>query len=100
MMFKREKIIEFLKSNRKTLEEQFFVEKIALFGSYARNEQTETSDIDLLVSLNKNTPNIHESKQGLRKYIGQYFNCSVDIASEKYLKPYIRDEILREAVYV
>ena len=99
-MLKSEKILDFLKLNRKTLEDQFFVEKIALFGSYARNEQTEKSDIDLLVTLKKNTPDIHEAKQGLREFIGQYFNCSVDIASEKYLKRYIRNEILQEAVYV
>ncbi len=49
-MLKKEKILKFIKLNRETLEEQFFVEKIALFGSYARNEQTEKSDIDLLVT--------------------------------------------------
>jgi uncharacterized protein len=96
---KKEKILNFIKSNRETLEDQYFVEKIALFGSYARNEQTEKSDIDLLVTLRKNTPDIHEVKQGLREFFGRHFNCTVDIASEKYLKPYIRNEILQEAVY-
>jgi len=99
-MLKKEKILEFIKSNRETLEDQFFVEKIALFGSYARNEQTEKSDIDLLVTLKKNTPDIHEVKQDLREFFSRYFNCTVDIASEKYLKAYIRDEIMQEAVYV
>jgi uncharacterized protein len=98
-MVYKENILEFINSNRETLEEQFFVEKIALFGSYARNEQTEKSDIDLLVTLKKNTPDIHEVKQDLRNFFSRYFNCAVDIASEKYLKPYIRDEIMREAVY-
>lgn len=98
-MLKKEKILDFIKTNRKTLEEQYFVEKIALFGSCARNEITEKSDIDLLVTLRQNTPNIHGVKQGLREFFGHHFNCNVDIASEKYLKPYIRNEILREAVY-
>jgi hypothetical protein len=82
------------------LEEKYFVEKIALFGSCVRDEQTEKSDIDLLVTLKKNTPDIHSVKLGLRELIGRHFNCNVDIASEKYLKPYIRNEILTEAVYV
>jgi predicted nucleotidyltransferase len=98
-MLKKEKILDFIKANKATLQEQYFVEKIALFGSCARNEVTEKSDIDLLVTLKPNTPDIHGIKQGLREFFGQYFNCDVDIASEKYLKPYIRNEILREAVY-
>ncbi|MGB7567299.1 MAG: nucleotidyltransferase family protein [Chitinivibrionales bacterium] len=98
-MLKKEKILDFIKENRKALGEHYFVEKIALFGSCARNEATEDSDIDLLVTLKENTPDIHGTKQGLRDFFGRYFNCNVDIASEKYLKPYIRNEILREAVY-
>jgi predicted nucleotidyltransferase len=98
-MLKKELILDFIKANRKTLEEQYFVEKIALFGSCARDEVTEKSDIDLLVTLRRDAADIHGIKQGLREFFGQHFNCDVDIASEKYLKPYIRNEILQEAVY-
>ena len=98
-MLKKEKILDFIRENRKMLEEQYFVEKIALFGSCARNEMTEKSDIDLLVTLKQNTPDIHKTKQNIREFFGGYFNCNVDIASEKYLKPYIKNEILHEAVY-
>ncbi|MDD5673847.1 MAG: nucleotidyltransferase domain-containing protein [Chitinivibrionales bacterium] len=98
-MLKKEKILAFISTNRRTLEERYFVEKIALFGSCARDEQTEKSDIDLLVTLKKNTPDIHVVKSDLRAFFEQYFNCAVDIASEKYLKPYLRNEILAEAVY-
>ena len=98
-MLNKQIILDFINANRTTLEEQYFVEKIALFGSYARNEATEKSDIDLLVTLKQGTSDIHGVKQGLREFFGQHFNCGVDIASEKYLKPYIRNEILQEAVY-
>jgi uncharacterized protein len=99
-MLNKQIILDFIKANRTTLEDQYFVEKIALFGSCARNEVTEKSDIDLLVTLRQDTADIHGIKQGLREFFGKHFNCSVDIASEKYLKPYIRNEILQEAVYV
>lgn len=98
-MLKKEKILDFIRANRKTLEQDYFVEKIALFGSCARNEINEKSDIDLLVTLRQNTPDIHGIKQSLRDFFGQHFHCDVDIASEKYLKPYIRNEILQEAIY-
>lgn len=98
-MLKKEKILDFIRENRSLLEELYSVEKIALFGSCARNEMTEKSDIDLLVTLKENTPNIHKTKQNIREFFGAHFNCNVDIASEKYLKPYIKDEILHEAIY-
>jgi predicted nucleotidyltransferase len=98
-MTTKETILEFIRANKKMLKEQYSVEKIALFGSFARNEQTSESDIDLLVTLKKNTSNIYETKQGHREFFGKHFHCNVDIASEKYLKPYIRKEVLREAQY-
>jgi uncharacterized protein len=98
-MLKKETILAFIKANRAVLEKEYFVEKIALFGSCARNEMTEKSDIDLLVTLKQNTPNIYKTKQNIREFFGRHFNCNVDIASEKYLKPYIKNEILHEAVY-
>ena len=98
-MLKKETILAFIKANHDILEKEYFVEKIALFGSCARNEITEKSDIDLLVTFKQNTPNIHKTKQNIREFFGWHFNCNVDIASEKYLKPYIKNEILQEAVY-
>jgi predicted nucleotidyltransferase len=98
-MTTKETILDFIRANKKVLQEQYSVEKIALFGSFGRNEQTSKSDIDLLVTLKKNTPDIYEIKQGLRDFFGMHFHCNVDIASEKYLKPFIREEILREAQY-
>ena len=99
MMTTKESILNYIKANKKILQEQYAVEKIALFGSFARNEQTSNSDIDLLVTLRENTPDIYGTKQRLRELFGMHFNCNIDIASEKYLKPYIREEILREAQY-
>jgi hypothetical protein len=98
-MTTKETILDFIRTNKKILQEQYSVEKIALFGSFARNELTRKSDIDLLITLKKNTPDIYEVKQGLRDFFGKHFHCNVDIASEKYLKPYIREEVLREAQY-
>ena len=40
-----------LRSHQSELKKRYHVEEIALFGSYARGEQTETSDLDILVTL-------------------------------------------------
>jgi uncharacterized protein len=49
----RELVIRTIKSELPYLREQFGVERIALFGSFARSEQHEDSDVDILVSLSK-----------------------------------------------
>jgi predicted nucleotidyltransferase len=43
---------------------------------------------------------MHDLKDSLKKYLSDSLGRSVDIAREKYLKPYAREQILRDAVYV
>ena len=52
MTVSRNDILNTLREIKPTLEEKYHLAEIALFGSYARNEQTENSDIDLMVSTN------------------------------------------------
>ena len=47
----KEEIIRFLEQNRGLLSQRYHVTRIGLFGSFARGEQTERSDVDLLVDL-------------------------------------------------
>lgn len=93
-------ILEFLTRNKQYFRDQFGIVKIGLFGSYAKDEQTDGSDIDLIVEFAKNTPNLFDIKNELKKYIKEKFHIQVDIAREKYLKPIYRDSILKETIYV
>ncbi|MFH1197950.1 MAG: nucleotidyltransferase domain-containing protein [bacterium] len=51
MKIDKEYILAFLKENKEFLRERYGVEKISLFGSFARGEETEESDIDLFVEI-------------------------------------------------
>ena len=51
MILNKEDILDFLRKNREYLKQNFEVTSISLFGSFARGEQTEESDIDLLVEM-------------------------------------------------
>ena len=93
-------ILEFLTLNKQYFRDQFGIVKIGLFGSYAKDEQTGGSDIDLIVEFAQNTPNLFDVKTELKNYIKEKFNIQVDIAREKYLKPIYRDSILKETIYV
>lgn len=93
-------ILEFLTRNKQYFRDQFGIVKIGLFGSYAKDEQTDGSDIDLIVEFAKNTPNLFDVKNELKNYVKEKFNIQVGIAREKYLKPIYRDSILKETIYV
>ncbi len=96
----RQEILTYIRSQRDRLRTQYHVRKIALIGSFARNEQTPESDVDILIDLEEGTPNIHQVKRELRGALESRFGRRVEIASERYLKPFYRDQILREAEYV
>jgi predicted nucleotidyltransferase len=96
----KEPIIEYLRSHREHLHREYRIRKIALIGSFARDEQHEESDVDLLIDLEENTPHIFELKQMLKNELEAKFGRSVEVASERYLKPYYRDQILEDAIYV
>ena len=99
-MTEREKIVQFLQDNFNYMKVNYHILKIGLIGSLARGEQTEKSDIDLLVEFEPDTKDLYELKIRLKQYIRSNLNRNVDICREKYLKPYIKDLILKEAIYV
>ena len=99
-MLVKDDIVSFIQENRAVLKDRFSVTKNGLFGSFARGDQTPESDIDLIVVFEENTPDLFDLKAELREYFGRRFHREVNVAREKYLKPYARDEILSEAVYV
>ena len=99
-MTSKGEILDFLARNKDHFRDRYRIVKIGLFGSYARDEQAENSDIDLIVEFENNTPNLYDLKNDLRLYIKENLNLNVDIAREKYIKPIYRKSILKEAIYV
>ncbi len=99
-MIRKEDILNFIRQNQNYLKEHFYIKKTGLFGSFVHDEQTEDSDIDIIIELEDNTPGIYELKEELRELIGRQFQRDVDIAREKYLKSYVKSQIINEVVYV
>lgn len=97
---KRKQVIDFLHDRKDDLSRRFHLSRIALIGSFARNDFCADSDVDLIVRFDPDTRGIHELKNQLRVELEEAFGRRVEIASEKYLKPYYREQILKEAMYV
>ncbi len=98
-MTTKNEILEFLKNNKQLFESQFYCLKIGLFGSFARNEQTDKSDIDIIVVFKPETPDFYQTEIDLKKYISSRFNRKVDICAEKWIKPIFKPMVLKETIY-
>lgn len=80
------------------LQEKFHVKEIGFFGSVARGEETETSDVDILVEFE--LPIGFFDFIRLENFLSNIIGKKVDLVSKKALKPIIKDTILKEVVYV
>jgi predicted nucleotidyltransferase len=69
---------------------------IRLFGSVSRGEAGPKSDVDILVKLEpgRSLLDIIAIKQDL----GDLLGCEVDVVTEEAVSPYIREQVLKEAV--
>jgi len=95
---KIESVTAQLRSILPILDDKYHVASLGIFGSVARGEAGERSDVDILVEF-KQTPDIFEFIR-LKDYLSSLLGCEVDLVSKKALKTVIRDDILREAIYV
>ena len=69
---------------------------VRIFGSRARKDSSETSDLDILVEMQPHSTllDLIAIKQDLEDLLG----CKVDVVTESSLSPYIKDDILKGAV--
>ena len=96
-MKRKEVILDILKQELPYLKEKFNVKSIGLFGSYIRDEQTKTSDIDLLVEFD--SPVGFFKFIELEDYLSDKLGVKIDLVTPDALKPIIKPHIIGEAVY-
>ncbi|MFZ3135831.1 MAG: nucleotidyltransferase domain-containing protein [Thermodesulfovibrionales bacterium] len=90
--------VKILKENEEHIKKKFGVKKIGVFGSTVTGEAYEKSDIDILVEFRKSV-DFFEFLD-LQYYLEELFNRKVDLITPDALKPYIKDKILKEVIYV
>ena len=92
-------IKEIIREHKLELAEEFGVSEIGIFGSVARGDAREDSDVDVLVEFSRPIGLIRF--MSLEYYLEELFGGSkVDLVSRKALKPYIGKVILQEVQYV
>lgn len=98
-MLEKNEIILKLKQLKPTYEKEGLI-LIGIFGSYAKSNNTQNSDIDILYDTKKGITNLYDKKQLVKQSLEKTFKTKIDLASKKYLKPYVRDEIMKDLIYV
>jgi predicted nucleotidyltransferase len=91
-------ILDQLRSMRHELSEQYHVRSIGVFGSYSRKDQTEQSDLDLVVEFDQ--PIGMMAFVHLKDLIADRLNMKIDLVTPEGLHPLIRDQVMHEVVYV
>ena len=76
------------------LRKKYYVQNIGIFGSYVRNEQKNTSDIDILVIFS-NPISLFDFID-LEDELSELLQIKVDLVSKSALKPFIGKHILKE----
>jgi hypothetical protein len=94
----KETILELIRLHRLTIR-NFGVRKLGLFGSFVRNSQNSSSDIDLLIEFEKGEKNFDNFIQ-LNYYLEELLKRRVEIVTTESLSPYIGPYVLKEVVYV
>jgi len=85
-----------LKEHKPILEERYFVKRIGIFGSYARDEQKKESDVDIIVEF---TSPVGFKFIELKLYLEEILDKKVDLVTPNALKPQIKESVLKEVSY-
>lgn len=94
----RDEMLSLLQEHKATLVRRFGVTTLALFGSFARDQATEDSDIDLLIRFDgPTTPHCYF---GVWFYLEDLIGRPIDLVTDKALRPELRPYVEREAIHV
>ena len=94
----QKKILDYLSTHKDRFQKLYNVKSIGIFGSYARDEATHNSDIDIVVDLKKSTM---FGLIGIKADIEEYFQIHVDIVQMRdRMNALLKERIEQEAIYV
>lgn len=92
-----EEIKSILEKHKQEIREKYGVIILGVFGSYAKGKQKETSDVDILIEIERPIGlEFFELWDNLEKLLG----CDVDLVRQKLIRDEIKEEILKEVIRI
>ncbi len=96
-MLTQQEILDYLKKYKALKKDEYSINKLGIFGSYARGDAHDGSDIDVVVDFDK--PDLF-NQVGIMQELREKFNTEVDvIALWKRMNPKLLSRIQRDAIY-
>jgi predicted nucleotidyltransferase len=89
-------VIDILKSHEREMKKRFGIKRIGLFGSFARGEQKDASDVDILVEFEEPT---FDNFINLAFFLEDLFSRRVELVTPDSLSPYIAPYVEKEVVW-
>ncbi len=94
----RSELLKRLRAHKTTLVQNFGVTELAIFGSFARDQAADDSDVDILVQFN--TPTSWRQYFDTQAYLEDLLGRPVDMATDKALRAEIRPYMERDIINV
>ncbi len=94
----RDDMVTILRGHKTVLHRQFDVQHLSLFGSASRDEATEESDVDLLVSFAG--PATFDGYMDLKFFLEEILHRAVDLVTEGALRPQVKAAVEKELIHV
>jgi len=94
----RDEVLNVLRAHKPILSQRFGVRELALFGSFARDQAKDTSDVDILVRFD--APLNWQRYFGAQGYLEDLLGRPVDLATDQDLRVEIRPYVEREVIDV
>ena len=93
----RQEYMELIKSHANELQSRFGITSMRMFGSVARNQHQEGSDVDLFVTMPPKFYNYIAASQYLEEVLG----CNVDLVRDhKNIRPFFRKQIEQDGINI
>lgn len=94
----REQVLEILRTHKESLAQRFDIATVALFGSFARDQSDERSDVDVLVTFA--VPPDWKRFFGAQAYLEDLLGRSVDLVIDANVRAEIRGYVKRDKIVV
>ena len=94
----KQTVLTRLANSIEEIRQRFAVSSLSIFGSIARDETTENSDVDILVTFEQEAT--FDLFMDLKFYLEDLLETPVDLVTDKALRPQIKKEIEKGQVYV
>jgi len=99
-MQSKNEILAFLSKNKSYLKEKYHIDKIALFGSYARDEAGADSDIDLTYIMEENQSITYSQFFELEDFFKKSLPQRIELVNFRYMNPVIKKCAEEDLIYV